>query len=58
MDPDLSELGIRDLRSATCRVLREPKPYECSNYNSAVGNAATFAVVAICAGFLAFAKLF
>lgn len=57
-DKDLNDFGLRDLRSAACRVMRDPKPHECSNYNSAVSNAATFTVVSICVVALAFAKLF
>lgn len=42
------ELGLKDLRSAVCRVLREPKPYECTNYNGAGNTAATFTIVSVC----------
>jgi len=57
-DKDLHELALKDLRTAACRVMRDPKPYECSINNNAVGNIATFTLVSICAAIFAIMKIF
>lgn len=52
------DFGLKDIRSASCRVLREPKPFECKDYNGAGTNAATFALVTVSAVFFAAQKMF
>ncbi|XP_031617056.1 GILT-like protein 1 [Contarinia nasturtii] len=58
-DKDLHELGLRDLQSAACRAMREPKPHECSLLpGGAATNVATFSLISICAAIVAFFKIF
>lgn len=58
-DSDLMELGLRDIRSTACRVMREPKPYECQQLNSANSiGAMTFGIVLASIALIGLAKLF
>lgn len=58
-DKELMDLGLRDLRTASCRVMREPKPYECQAYNAADSvNTITFGIVFASVALIGFTKLF
>lgn len=57
-DSDLMDFGLKDIRTASCRVLREPKPFECKDYNGAGTIAATFGLVTASAVFLTAFKMF
>lgn len=57
-DKDLMDLALKDVRTASCRVLREPKPFECKDYNGAGSIVATFGLVSACAVFAAILKMF
>jgi len=57
-DKEMHELGLRDLATAACKSLREPKPHECHALGGAASNTATFAIVSVSTAFFAIRKLF
>lgn len=58
-DEDLMTLGLQDLRTAACRIFREPKPRECHGLNSANSvNAMTFGIAITSVALIGFSKLF
>lgn len=58
-DKDLMDLSLRDLRTASCRVLREPKPHECQAYSAAESiNTVTFGIVSASLALIGLTKLF
>lgn len=58
-DDDLNDLALKDLRTAACRAMREPKPHECSLLpGGATSNIASIGIVSICAAITAFFKIF
>lgn len=53
------QLGLRDLRSAVCRAIREPRPQECANLpGAAINNMASLATIFVSATVFSIAKLF
>lgn len=53
------QLGLRDLRSAVCRAIREPRPQECANLpGAAINNMASVATLFVSATVFLVANLF